>query len=260
VEQEERLTITEHLGELRSRLIKCAIALGIGVAAGFPLAPYVFDILKSRAEGLDLVFIYVTEMVGIYIKVALYCGIALVLPYLIYHLLMFLSPALKDKEKRYVYFSLPIVALLFAAGVCFAYFILLPPALKFLLFFAGDIAKPMITINNYVSVVLRLLLAVGLIFEIPLIITLLAKLGVVNPQKLARGRKWALLAAFVLAAIITPTVDPVNQTLMALPIIALYEISIWLSKLVYPRKALALATTATDSQDPTSLQYPHSKL
>jgi sec-independent protein translocase protein TatC len=260
VEQEKKLTIGAHLQELRSRLIKSAIAVGIAILVAFPLTPYIFHILESRAENLDLVFIHVTEMLGTYIKVSLYCGIALALPYLIYHLVMFISPALKDKEKRYVYFSLPLVALLFAAGVCFAYFVFLPPALKFLLTFGSDIARPMITIGNYVSIVARLLLAVGLIFEIPLIITLLAKLGVVNPQKLARGRKWALLAAFVLAAIITPTVDPVNQTLMALPIIALYEISIWLSKLVYPRKALALATTATDSQDPNSLQYPHSKL
>jgi len=246
VEQEKKLTLSAHLLELRSRLIKSAIAIGIAIIVAFPLTPYIFRILKSRAQGLDLVFIQVTEMIGTYIKVALYCGIALVLPYLIYHLVMFISPALKEKERKYVYFSLPIVVLLFAAGVCFAYFVFLPPALKFLLTFGGDIAKPMITVGNYVSIVARLLLAVGLVFEIPVVITLLAKLGVVNPQKLAHGRKWAVLAAFILAAIITPTVDPVNQSLMALPIIALYEISIWLSKLVYPRKA-PVPTTSIDN-------------
>ena len=244
MEQEKRLTLIGHLEELRKRLLWSVIAVAVGIIASFPLAPHIFDILKSRAEGINLIYTHVTEMLGIYIKVALYCGIALALPYLIYQLVMFLSPALRDREKKYIYFSLPIVFILFAAGVCFAYFIFLPPALKFLLTFGGSIAQPMISVGNYVSVVVKLLFSVGLVFEIPLVITLLAKIGVVSPQKLAHGRKWAVLAAFVLAAIITPTVDPVNQTLIAAPIVVLYELSIGLSKLVYPRKALAPSTVA----------------
>jgi len=239
VGQDKKLSITEHLLELRSRLIKSVIALCVCIGISIPLAHYVFDILKSRAPGIDLVFIDVTEMLGTYMKVVFYCGIALSLPYLIYQLVRFLSPAMTDKEKRYLYFSMPLVVLLFVAGVSFAYFILLPPALNILLHFGGDIARPMIDVSSYVSVLVRLLLAVGLVFEMPLVITLLAKLGVVSPQKLAKGRKWAVLAAFVLGAVITPTVDPVNQTLIAAPIIVLYELSIWLAKLVYPRKAVA---------------------
>jgi len=247
VGQDKKLSITEHLQELRSRLIKSAIALAVGIVISFPLAFYVFDILKSRAPSdMNLVFINVTEMLGTYMKVALYCGIALSLPYLIYQLVMFFAPALNSKEKRYLYFSMPLVVILFAAGVCFAYFIFLPPALKFLLTFGSGIAQPMITVSNYVSVLVRLLLAVGLVFEIPLVITLLAKLGVVSPQKLAKGRKWAVLAAFVLGAIITPTVDPVNQTLIAAPIIVLYELSIWLAKLAYPRKAVAPSPASSE--------------
>ena len=237
--QDKKLSITEHLLELRSRLIKSVIALCVCIGISIPLAHYVFDILKSRAPGIDLVFIDVAEMLGTYMKVVFYCGIALSLPYLIYQLVRFLSPAMTDKEKRYLYFSMPLVVLLFVAGVCFAYFIFLPPALNILLHFGGDIARPMIDVSSYVSVLVRLLLAVGLVFEMPLVITLLAKLGVVSPQKLAKGRKWAVLAAFVLGAVITPTVDPVNQTLIAAPIIVLYELSIWLAKLVYPRKAVA---------------------
>ena len=237
--QDKKLSITEHLLELRSRLIKSVIALCVCIGISIPLAHYVFDILKSRAPGIDLVFIDVTEMLGTYMKVVFYCGIALSLPYLIYQLVRFLSPAMTDKEKRYLYFSMPLVVLLFVAGVCFAYFIFLPPTLNILLHFGGDIARPMIDVSSYVSVLVRLLLAVGLVFEMPLVITLLAKLGVVSPQKLAKGRKWAVLAAFVLGAVITPTVDPVNQTLIAAPIIVLYELSIWLAKLVYPRKAVA---------------------
>jgi sec-independent protein translocase protein TatC len=248
VEQEERLTITGHLRELRKRLIRSVIAVVVGIAVSFPLVHYIFDILKSRAENLNLVFIQVTEMFGTYIKVALYCGIALALPYLVYQLVMFLSPALRDKEKKYVYLSLPAVFILFATGVCFAYFIFLPPALKFLLTFGSDIAQPMITVSSYVSIIVKLLFSVGLVFEIPLVITLLAKIGIVSPQKLAKGRKWAILAAFILGAAITPTMDPVNQTLIAAPIIVLYELSIWLAKLVYPREAsVSPTTTSADS-------------
>jgi len=247
VEEEKRLTVTRHLQELRSRLIKSVIAIVVGIIISFPLTPYIFDILKWPAQDINLIYVHVTEMIGTYIKVALYCGIVLALPYLVYHLVMFLSPALRDREKKYVYLSLPLIFIFFAAGACFAYFIFLPPALKFLLTFGGHIAQPMITLNNYVSVVVKLLFSVGLIFEIPLVITLLAKLGVVSPQKLAKGRKWAVLAAFVLGAIITPTVDPVNQTLIAAPIIVLYEISIWLAKLVYPRESLAPSTSTIDN-------------
>jgi len=246
VGQDKKLSITEHLLELRSRLIKSAIALGVCIGISIPLAHYVFDILKSRAPGIDLVFIDVAEMLGTYMKVVFYCGIALSLPYLIYQLVRFLSPAMTDKEKRYLYFSMPLVVLLFVAGVSFAYFIFLPPALNILLHFGGDIARPMIDVSSYVSVLVKLLLAMGLVFEMPLVITLLAKLGVVSPQKLAKGRKWAVLAAFVLGAVITPTVDPVNQTLVAAPIIVLYEVSIWLAKLVYPRKAVAPSPASSE--------------
>lgn len=243
MEQEKRLTVIGHLQELRKRLLWSVIAVAVGIGVSFPLVPYIFDILKSRAEGVDLVFLRVTEMLGTYINVAFYCGIALALPFLIYQLVMFLSPALRDREKKYVYFSLPAIFILFAAGVCFAYFIFLPPALRFLFSFGGDVAEPMISISNYVSVVVKLLFCVGVVFEIPLVITLLAKLGLVSPQALAKGRKWAVLAAFVLGAAITPTVDPVNQTLIAAPIVVLYEISIWLAKLVYPRQVLSPSPT-----------------
>ena len=246
MEQEKRLTLIGHLEELRKRLLWSVIAVAIGIVASFPLTPHIFDILKSRAPGVNLVAIHLTEMIGTYIKVALYCGIALALPYLIYQLVMFLSPALRDREKKYIYLSLPVVFILFAAGVCFAYFVFLPPALTFLITFGKHfgVDSSNIIVSNYISVIVKLLFSVGLIFEIPLVITLLAKLGVVSPQKLAKGRKWAVLAAFILSAIITPTVDPVNQTLIAAPIIVLYELSIWLAKLVYPRKALVPSASA----------------
>jgi len=177
-----------------------------------------------------------TEMIGIYMKVSLAGGIMLTMPYLVYHIIMFVSPALTRREKRYVYLILPWIALMFAGGVVFAYFILIPPATRFLLSFGSDIASPEIRIGNYISLVTRLLLSIGLVFELPVITTFLARLGIITSRWLASKRKIAIIFAFVLAAIITPTFDPINQTLVAAPLIILYEMSIWLAKLVQRRK------------------------
>jgi sec-independent protein translocase protein TatC len=196
----------------------------------------VFDFLKSRAQGIDLIYTNVTGMLGTYMKVALYCGITLALPFIIYELVMFLNPALKSKEKKYLYLLLPAVVIFFALGVSFAYSMLLPPALNFLLTFGGDIARPLITVGNYVSIIIRLLFSLGLVFEIPVVIFFLSKMGIVTPGWLAKNRKFALIVAFILGAAITPTIDPINQTLVAAPIIVLYEVSIWLSKLAQPKE------------------------
>ena len=125
---------------------------------------------------------------------------------------------------------------MFAGGVAFGYFILIPPATRFLLSFGADIASPEIRIGNYISLITRLLLSIGLVFELPVITTFLARLGVITSSWLASKRKISIILAFILAAIITPTFDPINQTLVAAPLIILYEMSIWLAKLVQRRK------------------------
>ena len=129
---------------------------------------------------------------------------------------------------------------MFMGGVVFGYFILLPPAINFLITFGADIATPQIKIGNYISIVTRLLLAIGFVFEMPVITTFLARIGIISPKWLSDKRKPAIIIAFVLAAIITPTFDPLNQTLVAVPLVVLYEMSIWLAKLVY-RKRTELA-------------------
>ena len=130
---------------------------------------------------------------------------------------------------------------MFAGGVAFGYFILVPPATKFLITWGADIATPQIRIGNYISVVTRLLLAIGLVFEMPVVTTFLARLGILTPKWLASKRRISIVLAFVLAAIITPTFDPINQTLVAAPLIVLYELSIWLAKLVHRREPRAVA-------------------
>ena len=239
-------TLWDHLNELRQRLIICLIAVAAGIILSFIFADQVFRFLLVPAGKVNLVFIDVTEMLGTYMQVSLICGFILAMPVLVYHLIMFVSPGLTSVEKKYVWMILPWIFLMFMAGVAFSYFILLPPAIGFLLSFGAEIATPQIRISNYISLIGRLLLASGLIFETPVITTFLARLGIINSGWMARQRKWAIILAFILGAVITPTIDPVNQTLVALPLIVLYELSIWLAKLVERKpKVKQVVTTSS---------------
>ena len=236
INDDKRMTVLGHFGELRKRLIRSLIVVAITSILSFIFAKQIFDILIFPAQGIDLIFIEMTEMIGTYMRVSMVSGIILAMPFLTYELIIFLSPALTRKEKRYVYLILPWIALMFAAGVTFGYFILVPPATKFLTTFGSDIATPQIKIGNYVSIVTRLLLAIGLVFELPVLTTFLSRLGIIKPKWLSDNRRGAIIFAFILAAIITPTFDPINQSLVAIPLIILYEMSIWLAKLVYRKK------------------------
>ena len=257
---EKGLTILGHLAELRDRLMRSVIAVVITIILAFVFAKQIFDILTFKSAltrpvfefltnkfhliappNVSLIAVEVTENLGTWMRVCVAAGVILAMPYWTYHLVMFVSPALTYKEKKYVYLAFPWVTVMFLAGVLFSYFILLPPAITFLLTFGSDIATPQIRIGNYVSVVTRLMLAVGLVFELPVLMTFLARIGVVSPQWLAGKRKIAIVLAFVVAGVITPTFDPVNQSLVAVPLIILYEMSIWLAKLVYRKKAGAAA-------------------
>jgi len=233
----KKLPLRGHLAELRKRLIRGVIAIAITTAVSFIFAPQIFEVLKAPAGEFNPIFTEMTEMIGTYMKLALASGIILAMPYLTYELVMFVSPALTHREKRYVNLILPWVALMFIGGVVFGYFILMPPATGFLINFGSDIATPQIRISSYVSVMSRLLLAIGLVFELPVLTTFLARLGILEPRWLASKRKIAIIFAFVLAAIVTPTLDPVNQSLVAIPLIVLYEMSIWLARLVHKKRS-----------------------
>jgi sec-independent protein translocase protein TatC len=228
----EKLTVLSHLYELRSRLIKSVIAIAVASVIAFVFADWIFYYLTKPAGDIPLIYIEMTEMLGTYMRVSLVAGIALAMPYLVYHVIMFVSPALTPREKKYVFLVLPWIALMFIGGVVFGYFVLIPPALKFLLTFGANIATPQIKVGNYVALVTRLLLSIGLVFELPVVTTFLARIGVVKWKWLADKRRPAIIIAFILAAVITPTFDPINQSLVAVPLIVLYELSIWLARLV----------------------------
>ena len=229
-----------HFSELRKRLIWSVAAIVVAAVLCFVFYQQIFDILVYPApDNIDLVYIELTEMIGTIMRVCIFGGITLAMPILIYELIMFVSPALTRKEKTYVYLILPWIALMFIGGVLFAYFILIPRVTTFLLSFGSEIATPQIKIGNYINVVTRMLLAVGLVFEMPVVTTFLARIGVLKPNWLAQKRREAIIVAFILAAIITPTIDPINQCLVALPLVLLYEISIWLAKIAQKRRASA---------------------
>jgi sec-independent protein translocase protein TatC len=207
-----------------------------------PFLKPIFDFLTTRLHlfappNLNLIAIELTEMIGTYMRVCLIVGVILAMPYLIFEVVNFVSPALSQRERRrYIYTALPWVGMMFIVGVVFTYFILLPPALRFLTTFGSDIATIQVRIGNYITIISRLLLAVGLIFEMPVLTTFLAWIGVVTWRWLANKRKWAFIGAFLVGALVTPTLDPINQTLVAVPIILLYELSIWTAWLVQRRK------------------------
>jgi sec-independent protein translocase protein TatC len=239
--QDKNLTLLGHLSELRGRLVKSVIAVVITSSISFVFASRIFDILTRPASGFDLIYIDMTELLGVYMKVCFTTGIALAMPFLVYEMLMFVFPALTSKEIKNVLLILPWITLMFIGGIIFSYFILTPPAVNFLLTFGNEIATPQIRIGSYINVVTRVILATGIIFELPVITTFLARMGIISSDWLARRRKIAFILAFILGAIITPTFDPVNQSLVAAPLIALFEISIWLAKLVQRKRTRALS-------------------
>lgn len=227
---ESRMGILAHLEEIRRRMKWSLVAIIVTTSVSFAFAKYLFKILMLPAQGFKPVFTEMPEMFATYIKVSIVSGFVLVTPFLLYQLVMFVNPALTRGERRFLFSMLPVVFLFFAGGVAFGYFILLPPAIKFLLTFGSDIATPMIKIGNYINLVTMLLFWIGLSFELPAVLFFLAKLGVVSAEGLAKKRRFALIGAFILGAVITPTFDPVNQSLVAIPLIVLYELGIILSR------------------------------
>ncbi len=177
-----------------------------------------------------------TETIVIYFKVALIGGFVLAMPVIVYQLIRFLVPGLYPHERRYLYVIVPAASLLFASGVAFAHYVMLPAAIPFLLGFMGDIIRQQWSIEKYISLVTGLLFWVGVIFETPLVVAFLAYLGVVSPGMLWKNFRYAIVAIAVIAAVATPTPDPINMALLMLPLVLLYLISIVLALFVYQRR------------------------
>ncbi|MDQ3696382.1 MAG: twin-arginine translocase subunit TatC [Chloroflexota bacterium] len=228
----EEMTLLEHMIELRDRIMKMVIAIGIAFIAGLFLSGRVLETIRNATNssgegGLDIRS--PSDPLTLYMKVALYIAIGIAAPVIIYQIVGFLAPGLTKKEKRLVYTSLPFVSLLFIAGVSYSFFFAIPRALAFLSNFMTDIWNYQPDGNETLSFYLAIMLGLGLAFQLPLVMFLLAKLGIVTPQNMRKGRRYAYLVILLAAAIITPTTDPFNMALVALPLVALYEIGIILA-------------------------------
>lgn len=230
MDEQDKIPFTAHLEELRKRLIACFIAVGIGFVLSYGFKEKLFDVLTTplisvMETGDKIIFTGLPEAFFTYLKVAFLSGIILAAPVIFYQFWMFVAPGLYHKEKRLLIPIVTLSTIFFIGGALFGYFIVFPWGFKFFLGFASETIKPLPSMREYLSFSAKLLLAFGLVFELPLIITFLARLGLVSVEFLKKNRKYALLLFFVGAAILTPP-DVVTQIMMALPLMVLYEISI----------------------------------
>ncbi len=231
-EEEDKSPFTEHLGELRDRLVRSFIAVGAGFIAAYFFKEKLFQILTAplvqamaEAGNAKLIFTGLPEAFFTYLKVSFLAGIVVATPVLFYEFWMFVSPGLYRNEKKYL---IPVVLLsifFFVVGASFGYFVVFPYGFRFFLSFATDTIYAMPSMKEYLSFASKMLLAFGFVFELPLVLTFMARMGMVSVEFLTKNRKYALLIFFVGAAIITPP-DVVTQIMMALPLMFLYEISI----------------------------------
>ena len=225
------MPILAHLTELRDRLLRAIIALAVGVVIGTFLTPRVLTVLVAPLGELTPIAIAPTETPAVYFKVSLVIGLVVAMPVIVYQLFRFVAPGLEAHERRYLLIGTPVAALSFAAGVGFAALVLIPAAMPFLRGFLAGIVEQRYSINEYVSFVSTVLLWAGLVFETPLVMFFLAKLGVATPTAFAKARRFVIIGAAAGAAVITPTTDPINMLLIMGPFLLLYELGILLARL-----------------------------
>jgi sec-independent protein translocase protein TatC len=234
------MPLVGHLKELRRRLIYCVLVVLACVIAAFVLKDYVFEVLLHPLQGTTvkaLTTLGVTEAFMQILKVSIYAGLVVSLPFLLYQFWAFVMPALYEKERRYVLPYTVATTVLFLGGVVFAYFVVLPIGLKFLVGYGGEYFNQMLQADRYVTFVATFLLAFGVVFELPLIMLLLAWARVVHYTKMRKVRRYAIVVEAIVAMVLTPSQDPLSMALMLIPLILLYELGIWLAKMAAKRHA-----------------------
>ena len=230
--KEARASFFDHIEDLRKHLFRMLIAVAITVSLSFAFTQNLVEYLAQPVGGLDtLRAIEVTESIGVFMRVALMSGIMIALPYIAYEFWSFLAPGLKPRSKKFGLFGIPMATLLFLGGASFAYFVMMPAALPFLLNFMGIQAE--LRPASYFSFLLGVMFWIGISFEFPLVIYVLSAIGFVKPHVLKEQWRLAMVIISIMAAAITPTVDPVNMALVMLPMALLYFFSIGLSYIAY---------------------------
>jgi len=248
----DKQPLTEHLVELRKRLLISVGAVAIAFSVCFYYSEGIFSILKmplqnilklslskpyfafepTKNPGVELFFFEPAEALWMHFKIAFIAGFILSTPVIFYEVWKFISPGLLLKEKKYAFPFVIVTTFLFLLGALFCFIIVLPLAINFLLTYKTENMKPMLSVGKYIDFCMKFILGFGAVFELPVLLVFLTKMGLVTTEFLSKNRKYFVLIAFVIAAALTPTPDAFNQTLMAVPIILLYEVGIIASKIM----------------------------
>jgi len=231
---DEKMPFISHLEELKTRLVRSLIAIGICFVACYCVKETLFTFLTLPLvavlpDNSSMIFTSLPEAFFTYLKVSFFASIFLASPYVLYQIWRFIAPGLHQSEKKYMVPFVTFSTIFFVGGSLFAYYVVFPFGFKFFIGFGNDVIRPMLTLREYLSFSMKLLIAFGVIFELPIFMFFLAKIGMVSSKMLVKKRKYAILLVFVVAALFTPP-DIVTQGLMALPLMLLYEISVWVVK------------------------------
>ncbi len=244
-ENELRMSFWSHLTELRKRIVYAALAIGIGFIVCFNYSEDILGLLllpmnstmsyhasfpflhfEPNKTNQDLYFTTLIEPIMSHLKIGFIAGIMLMVPVILYQVWKFISPGLLPRERQYAGQFVFFATFFFYVGVVFCFFLLLPFAVPFLITYKTEHLKPIIKLADYIDFTLKFMLASGAVFELPLVMIILGRMGIINPDILTKFRKYAFLVAFIIGGIVTPTPDVFNMTLMSLPIYLLYEIGI----------------------------------
>ncbi|MGV8073970.1 MAG: twin-arginine translocase subunit TatC [Syntrophobacteraceae bacterium] len=231
----DKLPFTQHLEELRNRLIICFIAVGVGFLISYVFKERLFEVLmkpwiEALPKGHDTKLIYTAphEAFFTYMKVSFIAGVGLAIPVILYEIWCFIAPGLYANEKRYIFPIVICSSVFFLGGAAFGYFFVFPIGFQFFASFASDLITPMVSTNEFLKFSIRMLLGFGLVFELPIFALFLGKVGLISADFLRRKRRIAIIVIFIVAAALTPGPDVFSQLMMAGPLLLLYEISVWL--------------------------------
>jgi sec-independent protein translocase protein TatC len=257
---DDRLTLLEHLDELRKRLFLCIIAVVIGVLVAAVFNSFMFEILLHPLRAVpdlpesatNITTFSPAEPFMVSLKVWVVGGLIMAAPILIYELWAFLAPAFTASEKKYFYPVVIATTVLFFCGIALAYFLVLPKGLDFLLTFSAGFFNVQLRAQEYFTFMALFILAFGVVFELPVVLVLLAKVGVIDDKFLKRNRRWAVVAMAFAAAVITPSQDAFSMLAMFVPLYVLYEVSIVVARFVQPRRAEEAAVEDPGGDDSAS--------
>lgn len=235
----KEMTFLEHLEELRWTIVKSIIGIIVGAVLSWTFIDFIVNeilLYPAKINGIKLQNLRPFGQIFLYLQIALFSGLIISLPWVVYQIWLFISPALHRQEKKYVSTIVIFTSLSFLLGAVFAYLIILPYSLNFGFNFGSQAIENKFSIDEYISIVLSMVLVSGIVFELPMLSFFLTKIGLLTPNFLRRYWRHAIVMIIILSAIITPTTDPVSMMLLAIPLFLLYEISIWISKISLGKK------------------------